>query len=220
MGEDSELWEERADAERKGVGLYPAEVKQKDCDNGANHLVRPDSNSSQCQLCAAGNDAENEADVDVVQQEEAEAEIGDDEEQEEGRKPRVLKDPKKPKPEEVEEHMKTHLPYRSWCPHCVRARGIDSSHRASRNTEEGKAIPTVHADYMFMKGSQGDEDEEEGVAPILVMKESSTRSTRSMLIPKKGDSVQWVIDKAIKWIEDIGLKRMILKTDQEPAILA
>ena len=30
-----------------------------------------------------------------------------------------MNDPKKPLKEEVEEHAKTHLPFRSWCRHCV-----------------------------------------------------------------------------------------------------
>jgi hypothetical protein len=35
-----------------------------------------------------------------------------------------LKDPLMPSVEEVAEHRITHLPYRNWCRHCVRGRGI------------------------------------------------------------------------------------------------
>ena len=35
------------------------------------------------------------------------------------RKPERMADPKLPSREEIEEHMKTHLPFRSWCRHCV-----------------------------------------------------------------------------------------------------
>ena len=34
-----------------------------------------------------------------------------------------MQDPRKPSHAEVDEHMKTHLPYRGWCRHCVRGRG-------------------------------------------------------------------------------------------------
>ncbi len=32
--------------------------------------------------------------------------------------------PRKPDASEVEDHRKSHLPYRSWCPWCVMGRGL------------------------------------------------------------------------------------------------
>ena len=34
-----------------------------------------------------------------------------------------------PSREEWENHMRTHIPYRRWCPHCVRARRKSAAHR-------------------------------------------------------------------------------------------
>ena len=176
------------------------------------HLVRPVTKDS----CFAFEGEASDGGMQAEDKSEEEAEDA------EGRRPKMMHDPKKPKPEEVEEHMATHLPYRSWCPHCVRARGIDSPHRA-REKNEG-CVPTIHADYMFMKGPLSKEEEGEldnkGVTPILVMKNGATGSVASMAVTKKGDSVRWVIEKCVSWIEEQGLKRIILKTDQEPAILA
>ena len=45
------------------------------------------------------------------------------------RKPVNMRDPKLPTEEERKEHEMTHLPYRSWCRHCVRGRGKDSAHK-------------------------------------------------------------------------------------------
>ena len=42
-----------------------------------------------------------------------------------------IADPRKPKAEDIDEHEKTHLPYRSWCRHCVRGRGRQMPHQAS-----------------------------------------------------------------------------------------
>ena len=39
--------------------------------------------------------------------------------------------------EEVELHNKTHLPYRSWCPHCVRGKARSRSHRKRRRKARG-----------------------------------------------------------------------------------
>ena len=42
-----------------------------------------------------------------------------------------LADPRLPTQKEVEEHNRTHLPYRNWCPHCARALGHDLDHARS-----------------------------------------------------------------------------------------
>eukprot|EP00973_Karenia_brevis_P072635 10089624-Karenia_brevis.AAC.1 len=43
--------------------------------------------------------------------------------------------PYAPSRKEVEAHNATHLPYRSWCPHCVRGRGV-SMHHAKASEDE------------------------------------------------------------------------------------
>ena len=48
---------------------------------------------------------------------------------------RVVKemgDPRRPTQKEVEDHERTHLPYRNWCSVCVRAKGKDADHRKGR----------------------------------------------------------------------------------------
>ena len=41
--------------------------------------------------------------------------------------PRGVPEPKAPSPEAVARHNLTHLPYASWCPHCVAARRANNS---------------------------------------------------------------------------------------------
>ena len=53
----------------------------------------------------------------------------DGEEEAGSRVPLKAADPKLPCAEEVETHNLTHLPYRSWCPHCVRGKGKTMDHR-------------------------------------------------------------------------------------------
>ena len=53
----------------------------------------------------------------------------------------------KPTEAEVEEHNLTHLPYRSWCRHCVRGRGKEMPHR---KLEDEAGMPEVHADLCFL----------------------------------------------------------------------
>ena len=40
--------------------------------------------------------------------------------------------PRLPSREDVEIHEMTHLPFRNWCPHCIKGRGIEASHKRQR----------------------------------------------------------------------------------------
>ena len=71
-----------------------------------------------------------EDDVEVEMEEEIEGErcekieFGEDEDF-----VKRLVDPKLPKSDEVEKHvLQGHVPYRNWCPICVRARGKEMGH--------------------------------------------------------------------------------------------
>ena len=48
---------------------------------------------------------------------------------------------------EIEEHNLTHLPYRSWCRHCVRGREKEFPHK--RVGEQGE-LPELHLDMCFL----------------------------------------------------------------------
>ena len=48
---------------------------------------------------------------------------------------------------EVEEHQLTHLPFRSWCPHCVRGRAKEMHHTQQPKVEPG--VDEFHLDYCF-----------------------------------------------------------------------
>ena len=72
-------------------------------------------------------------------------EFVDEEKLESGiREPRRLQDPKLPSQEEIRAHEMTHLPYRSWCVHCVRGKGKSLDHRRCAG---GESQREVHLDY-------------------------------------------------------------------------
>ena len=81
--------------------------------------------------------------------------------EEEGVKPKFKSTEPQPSKREMEEHMLTHIPYRSWCPHCVRGKARAKYHKGAKNEDH---IPVVSADYMYMESK---ESEDEGM-PILV----------------------------------------------------
>ena len=44
--------------------------------------------------------------------------------EEEGQKAKGVTQPRKPSQAEIDEHDFTHIPYRNWCIHCVKGRGV------------------------------------------------------------------------------------------------
>ena len=116
-----------------------------------------------------------------------------DEEQEEGERPKKIRTDSKPSKEEVEEHMLTHMPYRSWCEHCVKGKAKGKPH-ARANREEGET-PVVSIDYMFMSDNQ--EQEEERGMPILVMKDRDTKMIKARVVPRKGGD-SYAIQRLVK----------------------
>ena len=49
-------------------------------------------------------------------------------EEAEGQAAKVIRAPIRPSQQEVDEHMLTHIPFRSWCPHCVKGKAVNSPH--------------------------------------------------------------------------------------------
>ena len=82
--------------------------------------------------------------------------------------PRIVTKPSRPNSAEVESHMATHMPFRSWCPHCVKGKSTGKAHVKSH--DHAKELPTVSVDYMFMHERQL-ASEERGT-PILVTKDA------------------------------------------------
>ena len=66
------------------------------------------------------------------------------------RKARGMPAPKQPSKEDVARHNLNHLPYRSWCPHCVASRRPNSSHRTRKSTA-GRPLPLFCADYAYVR---------------------------------------------------------------------
>lgn len=126
---------------------------------------------------------------------------------------KVRKDPGSPSAEEVRKHSATHLPYRSWCKHCVNGRGITHPHLAHKHNIE-EEIPTVGIDYHYM-GKEG----EEGTIPMLAIKDAHSKVVYDMVVTEKGVN-SYMVNRVVQSLDLLGHKRIILKSDQEPAIVA
>ncbi len=130
------------------------------------------------------------------------------------RKAMKLHDPKLPSELEVKEHYTNgHLPYRSWCHHCVRGRGRERDHRKKGEAEES-GVPEYHMDYCF----PGDEGEHR--LTVLVAVEKHSKMKKAIVVPNKGSTGRYASRVIVGFMEELGDKDrdIILKTDQEPSI--
>ena len=108
-----------------------------------------------------------------------------------------------------------HAVFRSWCPHCVKGRAESYGH-VKKVKDEG-AAPSVGVNYVYMHSEQ--EKEEEKGMPIIVTKDSKTKMIMAKVVPSKGVE-NYAVEVAKKMIEQLGYRKVILRSDSEPAILA
>ena len=174
------------------------------CEERVTQTVRP-----KCEIFACGDVELGSGEIDV------DVEIGDPSEDEGRRVPRKVAEPRMPTQVEIEEHNITHLPYRSWCIHCVRGRGEQAGHLRQEERPEN-AILEVHMDYCFM-GRMSDE-----VQPILVARDRDTRMTVSFLVQKKGAVDDYVIRRLLQFFRELGYheNKVVVRSDQESPMRA
>ena len=146
-----------------------------------------------------------------------EREVG--EEEEEGR---IIRGPKAiytPSKEEWDNHMRSHIPFRRWCPFCVKGRSKSGAHRGCEKSEEEKKneVPVISIDYMEPKS----EEEKKRLIkslPIIGMIDRHDKWVSSMMVPQSGLD-NYAVGAVVREIELSGYNRLILKSDQGPDIL-
>ena len=150
-------------------------------------------------------------------------------ESEEGERAQIRRAPKGPTKREREEHEATHIPYRSWCRHCVRGRATNRPHvkaPAEEDEEEKlKRVPRISMDYFFM----GQDGERAAEYPMIVMIDESTDNRYMRAVERKGlgdhKEMEWLILDMSAELKSWGYSggsqgELIFKSDGEPSIVA
>jgi len=124
--------------------------------------------------------------------------------------------PRLPSRQEVDAHEMTHLPYRNWCPHCVMGRGVEAPHK--RVERDVGAVPEVHVDFCFPGSVVGAGES----LTVVVARDRDSRMMLSEVIPTKGSTGKFAASRVVCFIRELGYggATIILKSDQEPAIVA
>ena len=153
---------------------------------------------------------------------EAEEQEADEEEQMEAAEVRAKRGPTEPTEAEMLKHEATHVPYRSWCQHCVRGRGRRKPHYRRDEGEGGNKAPKVSMDYFFLGGEECEASEN----PVFVMLDEECGSRYARMLDHKGMDEgrnEWLIldaaDEIRSWGHVEGCE-LILKTDNEASMLA
>ena len=145
--------------------------------------------------------------------------------------------PREPSEAEVAEHRRNGCqPPRAWCRLCIAARGISSPHRM----HDGERItPVISMHYCYPgakveadksreqraseRYASGEEAEEEAVPtgslPTLVMHDAGSGAIYAFTVGRKG-AHDMAITKAVDVLESLGYKRVVVKNDQEPSLVA
>ena len=123
-----------------------------------------------------------------------------------------------PSKEEWDDHMRTHAVFRKWCPFCVKGKCKSGIHQKTEKSEEEleQETPVISLDYMGPKSAA---DKTEGVTslPIIVGIDRKKKWYFAHMVPKKGHDAH-AIKILCREISISGYSRVILKSDQEPAI--
>ena len=123
----------------------------------------------------------------------------------------------------VEEHRIDHWPPRSWCDECNEGHGRERRHGRVSELQR-VVIVSMHYAFMTRKGqivSEGETgwDDDEALK-LLIVKDSLGRAEFAHAVPKKGiDEKRFSVDAVVDDVLWLGYAKVILKSDNEPAII-
>jgi hypothetical protein len=120
--------------------------------------------------------------------------------------------PLTPTHDEVDSHNLTHLPYRNWCSYCVRGRGREDRHSASKKKY---SILKVKMDYFFMKLLK-----DESIATVLSVVDQDSGAPWPTLVDQKGPFAMYATSRVLAGLDFFGRTEVLLVIDGEPAIKA
>ena len=121
---------------------------------------------------------------------------------------RMLKTPGEPSESERRLHELTHLPYRDWCEHCVKAKGRQS-HAVKKNDRQ----PVIQIDFSFL-ATENDLPKR----TILNATDVQTGYAMAIVLPAKGSVEKYAVAELRRFVFEIGRTFGIIQYDKENAL--
>ena len=123
-------------------------------------------------------------------------------------KPKMLKTPGEPSESERRLHELTHLPYRDWCEHCVKAKG-----RQSHSVKKNDRQPVIQIDFSFL-ATENDLPKR----TILNATDVQTGYAMAVVLPAKGSVEKYAVAELRRFVFEIGRTFGIIQYDKENAL--
>ena len=125
---------------------------------------------------------------------------------------------------EVLKHNLTHLPYKAWCPACVRGKGRPDVHKQDDNRGTNREHPTISFD-LFYTGKRRAETASSAV-PVgekekticMAVVDSFSRAVHAIPVYNKADA-RLMAKEISRFINHFGYSVLELRCDQEPTML-
>ena len=161
--------------------------------------------------------ADDEADIaDAVSDDAEPMQLVDLPPQEELNPSKPRRHPGNPTKEEIDAHNITHANYRSWCPICVRASLKEDPHYKQTKDEISKGIPCISFDYKTIGESATEDDK----ITCIIARDRWTKVTFAHVVKGKGLTDDWIVDRLVADISELGYPEVRLKADTEYYIIA
>ena len=125
-------------------------------------------------------------------------------------RPRGMRSPDLPSPEELALHWLTHLPYRSWCKWCVAAKRANSAHVTLPG--HSREVPLLVADYCYLRDSR-----DEYLLTVLVARLYPSRAILAVPCDVKGAD-EYAVGRLTEFLRNGGITRIVHMSDQESSL--
>ena len=122
-----------------------------------------------------------------------------------------MPEPILPSPTARNLHNLSHLPYRSWCPHCVAARRFAQAH-AYQAKSPHRTTPLIVFDYRFVKGSS-----DETLVTVPVARLYPSRALLACVYNHKRPDEYATLRLGL-FLKETGYQKSVYKSDQEGSI--
>ena len=123
-------------------------------------------------------------------------------------KPKLVRGPKQPSATERALHELTHLPFRSWCEVCVRAKSKQNQHRPQR-----RRGPVIQIDFAFWSN-------EEGVQTTIITGLDIQTGIGMAIMVETKEYTNYATTEVKKFVYEVGRSYGHIQCDKEKAIIA
>lgn len=131
-----------------------------------------------------------------------------------GQTAKVKVDPVLPSDQEVKAHNATHVPYQSWCAHCVAGKAKEGPHRKQPKEKDRCGLTVIQCDYIFLK-----DNKKKTEIPVVCACNAETGEGVALEIFAKGRRDEYAQKCISAFLREIGKSGgCILQYDPEDAI--